>query len=124
MSSYASAIALAGSTAVSTVSITHLNLSDITGAFNATVVQLNSTLDVCTSANESVNSIVGVTNTTDDLLHSTVFSSLALGSLETDYLFTDLIETDAFHIGNFHEDTDWSIQNYAVSASSARGPFG
>jgi len=48
----------------------------------------------------------------------------AFNSIENDFLFTDIIETDAFHIANFHEDTDWSVQNYAVSASSARGPYG
>ncbi|PMD41414.1 glycoside hydrolase family 16 protein [Hyaloscypha variabilis F] len=56
--------------------------------------------------------------------NSTGLNSPIASFLDNSYVFTDLIETDAFHIKNIHDDTDWSIQNYNVSASSARGPYG
>ena len=56
--------------------------------------------------------------------NSTGLNSPIANFLDNSYVFTDLIETDAFHIKNIHDDTDWSIQNYNVSASSARGPYG
>src|SRR5438045_5434188 len=42
----------------------------------------------------------------------------------TSYLFTDLLESDFRHIRNISLDTDWSRQEYNVTAAVARGPFG
>lgn len=40
------------------------------------------------------------------------------------YVFTDLIESDFLHLGDVHDNTDWIIQSYNVSAEKDRGPFG
>lgn len=45
------------------------------------------------------------------------------GSLQT-FLFTDIIESDFLHVPNVAYDTDWSRQNYSVTAADARGPYG
>ena len=42
----------------------------------------------------------------------------------TTYIGTDVIETDAIHDKSFLDDTDWKSQNYNISASAARGPYG
>jgi hypothetical protein len=52
-------------------------------------------------------------------------TDISLGSvMTTTYVFTDVIESDFIHLKNVEIDTDWSIQNYNVSASAARGPYG
>lgn len=48
-------------------------------------------------------------------------SSAAAGS---SFSFTDIIESDFLHIKDVSEDTDWSIQGYAVTAQDSRGPYG
>jgi hypothetical protein len=40
------------------------------------------------------------------------------------FTFTDVLELDALHLKDVEIDTDWSIQNYQVSAADARGPYG
>ncbi|KAK2627352.1 hypothetical protein QTJ16_003318 [Diplocarpon rosae] len=42
----------------------------------------------------------------------------------TPFVWTDLLETDFLHLDEISKDTDWSLQNYSVSAQADRGPFG
>ncbi|KAE8442007.1 hypothetical protein EG329_003943 [Mollisiaceae sp. DMI_Dod_QoI] len=51
-------------------------------------------------------------------------TSVSVGGAVTSYVFTDLIESDFLHVPNVAYDTDWSRQNYSVSAADARGPYG
>jgi hypothetical protein len=51
-------------------------------------------------------------------------TSIAVGPVTNTYIFTDVIESDFLHIKDVELDTDWSVQSYTVSASSARGPYG
>jgi hypothetical protein len=51
-------------------------------------------------------------------------AEIAAGSVANSFLFTDVLESDFLHIKNIKADTDWSIQNYDVSAAAARGPYG
>jgi hypothetical protein len=51
-------------------------------------------------------------------------STITTGAATDNYIFTDILESDLFHVKNVEMDTDWSIQNYNVSASAARGPYG
>jgi hypothetical protein len=51
-------------------------------------------------------------------------TEISVGSVPNTYIFTDVIESDFFHIKNVEIDSDWSIQNYNISASAARGPYG
>jgi hypothetical protein len=51
-------------------------------------------------------------------------TDISLGSAIAPHVFTDVIESDFFHLKNVEIDTDWSVQNYNVSAPAARGPYG
>ena len=51
-------------------------------------------------------------------------STISTGLSTQQYIFTDVLEFDALHVKNVEIDTDWSIQNYQVSAADARGPYG
>ncbi len=51
-------------------------------------------------------------------------TSITVGAVTNTYIFTDVIESDFLHIKDVELDTDWSVQSYTVSASSARGPYG
>jgi hypothetical protein len=51
-------------------------------------------------------------------------SGISGGSGTVTYTGYDVLETDWFHVQNFIDDTDWKSQNYNISASAARGPFG
>jgi hypothetical protein len=48
--------------------------------------------------------------------------SYALNS--TSFVFTDLLESDFFHLANISTNTDWRRQEYNISATRARGPYG
>ncbi|PBP27872.1 glycoside hydrolase, family 16 [Diplocarpon rosae] len=45
-------------------------------------------------------------------------------AVATPFVWTDLLETDFLHLDDISKDTDWSLQNYSVSAQADRGPFG
>lgn len=47
-----------------------------------------------------------------------------IGNSTEPYLFTDLVESDFLHLSNISLNTDWRRQNFSVSATQARGPFG
>ncbi|KUJ09920.1 glycoside hydrolase family 16 protein [Mollisia scopiformis] len=51
-------------------------------------------------------------------------TSISVNGTLTSYVFTDLIESDFVHIQDVASDTDWSRQNYSVTALAARGPYG
>lgn len=51
-------------------------------------------------------------------------STISTGVSSQQYTFTDVLEFDALHVKDVEMDTDWSIQNYHVSAADARGPYG
>lgn len=51
-------------------------------------------------------------------------STISTGLSSQQYTFTDVFEFDALHVKDVEQDTDWSIQNYNVSAANARGPYG
>jgi hypothetical protein len=51
-------------------------------------------------------------------------STISTGVSTQKYTFTDVLEFDALHVKDVEMDTDWSIQNYHVSAADARGPYG
>ncbi|CAL3969131.1 unnamed protein product [Diplocarpon coronariae] len=46
------------------------------------------------------------------------------GARATPFVWTDLLETDFLHLDDISKDTDWSLQNYSVSAHADRGPYG
>ncbi len=62
-------------------------------------------------------------NTTVHTLNVHTNPSDNIGSF-TEYTWTDLLETDFLHLDSIADDTDWTRQNYSVSADNARGPFG
>jgi hypothetical protein len=51
-------------------------------------------------------------------------TSVSVNGNLTNFVFTDLIESDFLHIKDVASDTDWSRQNYSVTAALARGPYG
>jgi len=60
---------------------------------------------------------------------ATLFLPLVRASCECGYtvnstLYTDLIESDFLHLQNITTDTDWTPQEYQISAEIARGPYG